>query len=432
MSSKIEIANNGIESIIDCLKSKINKNNISSFNNLFEQVYSLLTSSDQRLTSKDFFNLTNYLESISIFEKIPMKGDEIKMYTTAGYKLLKIIGQGGYGITLLIQIKNKKCVMKIPIMNRDDSLQNNQKVISNFMEEIITHLLLECFHLKMEQYLQLKFEQPFPKIISVSKGTIPRRSARISENELEANVISEIPIYVMEPLEINLFEYIKDILPKYPEHEQVYEISSIFLQIASNLHLLQKSVNFMHRDFHAKNVMLKKDTSNFSVIYELNNTPIFIQRKFRTYIIDFGQCCAKLYNCCDIPVPIFGTSEEDSLYPEDICDFNSAQDLRYLFGFIYLELKDFLPIPIQKYIRGIIEPYFPNIENDLQNGFIEEPHHFFYSQVIKVSDPNFSPVNVIEDLLTLIGYRKNFLVPESSPTYSSSTVVQEKQSCTIL
>lgn len=421
----IEIDDNGIDSIVDCLKSKINKNNKSNFNNLFEYMYSLFIERKDRLMPEDFLILIDYLESMTIFEKIPMNG-EIEMYKTNGYELVKKLGRGSYGITVLITIKNKPCVMKIPIIQSDDTLKNNKKVVSDFMEEVVTHLLLECFHTKMEQYLSVSFEQPFPEIVSISKGSTPRRSARtVSSNPL--NNFSEIPIYVMEPLDMNLYQYVTNILPSYPVNEQLYELSSIFLQIASNLYLLQKSIKFMHRDLHAGNIMVKKDDLSFPVIYDINSPPVSISRKYRTYIIDFGQSCAKLYNCCDVPITIFGTSQEASLYDYDNCKFNEAQDLRYLFASLYFSVKDQLPKELQKYIRNLIETYFPNITDYIDKGYIEAPQHFFYSHVIDVNDQNFKPSIVCKDILKLIGYKID--IPDK---LSSLAVPLKKDSCTIL
>jgi len=376
--SVIEI--NNFDSILCCIQKKIKNKTRSDLDTLSEynfqnlkKFYIFLTSMFNKAktdNSNKFYDLTYHLDTKILFKK------------ESEYKIIKKIGQGSYGMTFLIKNKydNSLSVLKIPILEEKNISEFRDKMdISDFMEEIVTHLLLLCFHGAMEKYLSLSFEQPFPEIFSIFKTSVQNRI---------------IPTYTLEKLDINFGEYIQN------SSIDLYEIVSIILQLATKLFLLQNSIKFMHRDLHISNVMLNKDDSDFSVIYDLKKPPIVIKRKYRVYIIDFGQSYAKLDNCCNISEPIFGSSyssiyENKSSSFEDgqVNIFNESHDLRLFLHKIYSDLSDYIPKKLFVEIKKDIEPYYKN--NNIYN------ETFFYN-AISFFDKKFTPQNIIKKMLKLL------------------------------
>jgi len=344
-----------------------------------------------------FFVIMNKLEKIPIFTKIDIDGN-----TEIG-NMGKLLGSGNYGKIYVVEDENGDLfIMKIPLLIKENSRETDQENtirICNFMEECIFHLLFEYYHSSIQKYISdsFRFEKPFPEIKLIACGT----TLTVQDKGLR----TKLPFYVIEKLDMTLYDYIKNVLPTYPKDEQIYELSSVLLQVCSNVYILQKTTRFMHRDMHPANIMLKRDDGDFEVVYnsEYNNT-VMIKRKFRTYIIDLGQSCAQLY-CCGIKPTIYGTSVKKSLYEskdDDTYMFNISHDLRCLLAYIYFSIdQKFIPEHISKYIKSILSSYTPQIDVAINEKLIEEQSHYFYKDVITTVDPNFFPESIIITLFSM-------------------------------
>lgn len=360
-SSEIHVS---LASIKRCLNDTIDSSNNFSF---ITSLSKFLQSHDSDLEEvKNFSKLLSKLNTFNAMEKI-RENNSISFKKSGKYRLKKKMGQGSYGIVYKIERKKdgQDLVLKLPIVTKSNS------IITSFMEECITHMLLVCFYPKTDIYSDY-LGCPFPKIIKITKG-------------LKGDI--EVPLCIMEYLDINFYSYIRKILSKGQRPLDIEKkINSILFQVCYHLSYLQASFKFMHRDLHSQNIMLKKEKNGFGGDY-------------RAYIIDLGMCCAQLDSCCGIKNPVFGSTGNQLLEGYNICMYNKSQDLRLLIADIYFAFGRSLPINIYNYFESIISKYKKSIDRFMDDDSISSKSHYFYQQTINNIDPDFFPTTIMEHII---------------------------------
>ena len=115
------------------------------------------------------------------------------------------------------------------------------KLEFNFCSENIATIILYCMHSTMEKFLgqDFHFPQPFLKI---------ELSAYFSKTP----GLSKKPLMITEKMDINCEEFFKQTQDTVKQKNMIGCISYLLLQ-------LQNAIDFVHGDFHSKNIMLRKE-----------------------------------------------------------------------------------------------------------------------------------------------------------------------------
>jgi serine/threonine protein kinase len=189
----------------------------------------------------------------------------------------------------------------------------------------------------------------------------------------------------MEKLDIS----VKSLLQK-----QEFEIEKQFLiALMYVLYFLQQTTNFVHRDLHTGNVMLKK-------LNNLQKTEIFINNKkvteiftkYQIYLIDFGFSCLSFQKCnIDLPDVVSG-----DFYDSHKCT-NKSHDARLFCASLLFANDAVLSQKLTNYLEKLLSRYTKL--NKFSN--FSSKNHFFYNEVIEIDDPNFYPENIILNLIKL-------------------------------
>jgi predicted unusual protein kinase regulating ubiquinone biosynthesis (AarF/ABC1/UbiB family) len=183
----------------------------------------------------------------------------------------------------------------------------------------------------------------------------------------------------MEKLDIGLADY----LSYYKNN--IKESVSILLQIIDIIYILQNTIKFMHRDFHIRNIMLRKNKSKKN--YTLIDGTIIKNQDYSVVFIDFGMCCAEIQskNYC-----ISGVYE----CKDKKCNLNFSTDLRLLFS--SLCESDINP-NLKKVINSIfLKPEYIKMEKSTEKIF-KHKFHYYYDD--KTVSQDFIPQNLMKQLL---------------------------------
>ena len=169
----------------------------------------------------------------------------------SGYSVLKLLGEGRYGIVYLAENdKKQKCIIK--------QLKNEMLV------EAKEKLIYE--------------EQTLQKLKDVDNQKFPKFLSKFKDEHSEG--------YLMEYIEGRVFE---DILAKERykfAKEEIYKIGSKILELVEILH----SYNIVHRDIRLPNVILKENNQlaliDFGLARFINNKR-YVRQSDYWYISDF-------------------------------------------------------------------------------------------------------------------------------------------------
>lgn len=325
-------------------------------------------------TNKDFFLtvLKNFLSSDK--EENPFINQLIDLLPTDDWykcnlKSFELLGEGQNGAIFKL---NDTKVIKFPfvrVRERKNKIvsskpgcvsrsERDKKIISDYLEEQITNVLMYCYEEKIKERFK-NYVQCFPKIFSIQKLVVK------NTNKFNIGTITEelVSLYTIDDIE---------------------EIIDIVIQVANNLYILQKTCNFMHRDLHAGNVMLKHNTNDDKDII-LYDGRVLKNQRFHVVFIDFANSCAKLegLTVCSDSLNMYSNCQEDGIY-----NFKEDYDLRLFLSSLYTldieGLDDFLDNFFD--IKKIIE--IKKTEDIIFYAYYED-------QIGDIDDKKFYPENVI-------------------------------------
>ena len=366
-----KIKNAGLLKKQKCINNNFNVVDIDSLILILDQFLQSNQNNEQK--SNQLINkLYNLLDTV-IHAKNKLKYYD-ENWLSKSITMGKKIGGGSYGSIHSCFIKKKKYVVKIPIYKKN----NKKEVDIEFLKEIIMHVFLYCFHDLMNKCFKISQVDRFvPEIIDVVKTT----------NEKHKN---EKLIVIMEKLDSDG--------EKFFEKKKPYKDELKFIAlVAYNIYFLQKSIKqFMHRDLHAKNVMLKKTKSTTKIVVHdgKDKFNFNIESNYKMYFIDFGMSCFDLSSCLKtLDMPVSKMSSLGGGYDtNNYCD-NRSHDLRLFLSSIY---KSGYPLSdnLNNWLGELFEAY------ELQD-LKEEGEYFFhgmYEQVLKKKDPNFYPENILKKI----------------------------------
>lgn len=374
--SVIELNNEGLVYIKKCLENILGYIDFPEVQNILDQV----------LSGKESFYVLyeNLVEGTSLIQtkkpKTGVSGSERDMYSLSK----KVLGKGTYGQVALSKLNNVEYITKAPIVKGFDENQR-ERIISNFLEESITHAILYCFHDKMVESIRKDFRQPLVPIYKIFK--------------FDSNVRPKLST-VIEKLDMDFENYVT-VMSTNKIHEKNFP--KLIVQLCSNIYYLQKSVNFMHRDLHKKNVMLKLKPSASDEEIDFENFTVLLEnQEYNTYLIDFGMTCANLgkcYECNYKGIENTGIiNVTNSMYENNLCVFNPSHDLRIFLGSLYYSYQiDLIDTKYSDYLKSIFDPYTKRVKeyvDDFFNTEKKEPSYWWYFYQCKNIDENFFPENI--------------------------------------
>lgn len=197
----------------------------------------------------------------------------------------------------------------------------------------------------------------------------------------------------MERMHGTLYEYIDSIL-YLKTHTQVMRLLvECLIACCEMLTFFQERYQFMHRDFHAGNVMYRiqkqsiKDTDTYK---DTSKDTSKDTQKYEWFMIDFGMACIETENTRIYP-------PTDSKHYNMIHGFNASHDMRMLFLSLYGYFMKRLPTSFISLCCELFVHMFQYLPNSsaYNQGIIDTyDEDFFYrayGDVVDVYDPLFDP-----------------------------------------
>jgi len=228
------------------------------------------------------------------------------------FKILKKIGIGGQGEINLVEIKNKKYVLKLEKIFEKDIKKN---LSSTFWREIefnnticnkYPHFFYQLYNYDIINNCNFKLDNPY-KIFYIDELN-------------KSNYCSR-----------KIYEYVDTTLDKIIDKLKLHELYSILAQISYAIYIMNKH-GYTHNDLHLLNIGIKKTKIKYIDIFD---------KKIPTYgnnvkIIDFGSVLHKKYK---LNITNFGVDESEILLK------NLCEEIRRILD-ITFELKFYNKIPI--------------------------------------------------------------------------------------
>jgi len=363
--SVVKIKNKGLLRMEECLLDVVNileeeKKNFVPLLDIFLSSYK-----NKYKVQKLMKTLFNMLDKSILLNKqrktIEFMKKKVKVDDENYLKYKKKINEGTYGEISSCLLNNENVVLKNPKYLES----NKDEVNSEFLKENLIHVILYCCHDLMNKCFKIStVPRCIPRIMNLVKAT----DKDFSEEKL---------IVVMEKLDFDGYAFFDK------KHSYKEELSFLAL-VAYNIYFLQKSLkNFMHRDFHLGNVMIKKEKKQ-RIKIKTTSLNFSVDTSYSTYIIDFGMTCFDMASCLKIIQMPQSRISNDGIYHSNYCE-NRSHDLRLLLASLYFNF-DSISVKLQEWLVTIFEKYEA------------KSWHDFYHQVLKVKDPNFYPENVLEHI----------------------------------
>ena len=300
-------------------------------------------------------------------------------YDKNNFKYIKKLTSGYYGDISKCVYNDKQSIIK-NIKFTQTELKNKDVIYllnNEFLKENIIHLILYCLYDSMLVCTKNTIPRCIPEIYNVVNA--------VSDNGFETIVL------IMEKLDVDL-SYFFD-----RKHNFDEEISLIAM-VAYNIYKLQECMKFfMHRDFHSKNVMLKKLNDLQCTTIITKDVKFDVYNKYQTYIIDFGMCFVNFNspNCKNINMAkskmfVEGTYENNETY-------NKGQDMRLFLGSLYHWHNKSISEELNNFLKELFEPYkkYGKYKSYIKKG---TPTFFFYDEVLKIKDEKFYPENILKKI----------------------------------
>ena len=204
----------------------------------------------------------------------------------------------------------------------------------------------------------------------------------------------------MPRMDGTLYEYIDGILYLKTHTEVMRMLMDCLIQCCEMLIFFQERYRFMHRDFHAGNIMYRiknvektNDNESKTEIRDEKHTHTNTHR-YEWFMIDFGMTCIETKNTRIYP-------PTESKHYNMIHGFNASQDMRLLFLSLYGYFMKRLPTHFISLCRELFVyafRYLPN-SNAYNQGITDTYDEGFfyraYGEVVHIYDPLFDPALLI-------------------------------------
>lgn len=378
----MKIKNKTLKNLNNCINHIFN--NRKRNKNLIYFIDILLLS--QNLNSKEINSLllsklSSFLYDVNIlFNSSQIKLKSLVSFHSHHLRIKEKIGTGSYGNIFSCTFDDEEFVTKILKLNNDEfSDKSFLDVVNNeFLKENIIHLLLFCiFDIVNDCFYEKKIPKCIPEMKNIING--------VSQNGLNTYIV------VMERLDYDLYTFFSK------KHSFEDEKTAICL-IAYNLYILQRTFKeFMHRDLHCGNIMVKK--LDKPKIYDLviGKDKYQITTLYDFFIIDFGMCFVDFNsNCKKINMP------DSKIYVEgsynDNKTYNKSQDLRLFLASLYYWRRKYL----SDELIDILSRLFKRYENKVKmKEYLRDskPTFYFYDDSLKIDDINFYPELFLKNLI---------------------------------
>lgn len=380
--SVVQIQENFIDSAIihnhgSCISNIINLENakLIKFNNYFNQY--LNNSKNHEKLEK----LYNIIPNINIIAETSIK-DKIQYISDNGFvNTLEILdytlGNGSYGIIKHGIYNNTPLACKYFRVNDMSSYEIKQLILNQFKENII-HILLHCFQNDINNCLNGYYINCIPTIHNIIKCD--------SNYIKEAGQTGEMLVTMIEKLDVNLATFFSK-----SSGDDLLEFKIIAL-ITYNVLTLQKAIDFVHKDLHVGNIMVKFLAEPVILKIVLNEIAYSFETDIQTFIIDYGMCSVNLSKCLENNECIIYLN---GIYKDSENSKNTSHDLRILFAHLHDKVKS---EKLREYILNKLLKYDQYINSDI-------PYfHNFYSQTINNFDIDFDANFVLKEVLDIIKY----------------------------
>ena len=365
--SQHDLKNKGIIKIKNCMTSVINikKGEGDNFVNVLDTFLSNYRSKTKlsKLMS-EIFDMLDYAvilnNKTSGFLKKKVKIDDDENYL----RFKKKINEGSYGEIHSCLLNKVNVIVKNPVYKK----KNKDDINSDFIKENLIHIMLYCCHDLMNKCFGMSsVPRCIPEIMNLVKAT---------DNKMKDDKL----IVIMEKLDSDGFDFFEK------KHSYKSELTFIAL-VAYNLYFLQTSLKqFMHRDLHGGNIMIKKLKKAKKVEIVVNKNKLFtLYPTYETYIIDFGMACFDLSSCIDILNMPKSKISNAGIYESNYCD-NRCHDMRLFLASLYFSYYDTITDKLKVFLSSLLDKYNANHWHD------------FYYQVLKKKDKNLHPENILKKI----------------------------------
>jgi len=331
----------------------------------------------------ELYQILNSVEMLHDDNKINFTKKTIK-YHGNEFKYIKKITSGSYGDISSCIFNQKPSILK-NIKFKQNELKNDDIVYflnNEFLKENIIHLILFCLYESMLVCTNNQIPRCIPEIHNVINA--------VSKNDNGFETI----VLIMEKLDYDLCYFFDK------KHTFIEELSLISL-VVYNIYNLQKCLkNFMHRDFHSKNIMLKKLNVLQSTTIITGDVKFDVYSNYQPYIIDFGMCFINFSSKCkninmnNSKMVVEGSYKDNDTY-------NKGQDIRLFLASLYYWHNKTISEELNNFLNELFESYEKNskLKSQIKNG---TPTFFFYDDVLKIKDNRFYPENMLNRIRKIL------------------------------
>jgi hypothetical protein len=313
--------------------------------------------------------LTTYMNSINIEPQRSVKRPKflnvLELQTNKkniDYQIkLPVITKGSYGEIHSVGHMGEEYIMKTPIFPENCEQREKDEITEQFLEEIFTTIILNCV---CQKFFDIK---PFTEVKK---------------------------LYFLEKPQVLLEKLDKSALQFFSANEDLKMQAEFIRRLSEILKFLQKEINFVHRDLHSNNVMIK------NIKYKGKGK----DKKIVDYdivIIDLGAVCVDLTKCCHLSKIEVSTG----IYDQDFSSACSVGDKKCLelvekkqCNNFSLDLRTFL---YNLYVKRMLNKEIIKALNLTPQYGIDQTKNFYSHFVFEINE-NFLPEKIIKEMETLL------------------------------
>jgi hypothetical protein len=247
------------------------------------------------------------------------------------YRLTSMLSQGSYGSVHLL---DDGSVMKLALS--DD--EHDDAMHASLLNEALLHIFMQCLR---SRYTCAPLPFPIPRIHAL--GWI---------------VETKSPAIVMEAAGASLYSALRTL--------SEVQLERIILCVCFHLLCLQRAFGFVHKDLHARNVMVRRRLEPLDATLVCDGDEARVRLDYDVFFIDFGTTCLNTRACAtcrdEADVfrgmnPIYSALEFDAvqMMRSDGCS-NASFDLRMLLGSLLKYAPPARHPNVHKWLRSMLDP----------------------------------------------------------------------------
>ena len=288
------------------------------------------------------------------------------------YTLRSTLAEGSYGS---VHQLDDGAVMKLALPGNDDA------DAASLLNEALLHIFMQCLR---SRYTCEPLPFPIPRIHAL--GWV---------------VQTESPAIVMEAAGVSLYSALTT------NSLSEAQLTHVLLCVCYHLLCLQRAFGFVHKDLHARNVMVRRRAAPLAATLVCGGDEARLRLDHDVFFVDFGTTCLNTRACATCRdeadvfhgmTPIYSALEFDAvqMLRSDACS-NASFDLRMLLGSLLEFVKPARHPQVHKWLQAMVDPNtFPAFHARLLSDKGNPAHELYRAS--SVEHPHLYPQAVFQSL----------------------------------